>query len=70
MSNAPIAALMARDAVERQFRGNVPAQPAPGRARLAGARALRRLADRLDPRSLSPEPARRARPATHRGSPC
>ena len=90
MTNLPIAALIARDAVEQQFRGKdaarqqsggkdavrqqfreiAPEQLARGRARLAGARALRRLADRLEPRSLSPEPARRARPASHRGSPC
>jgi hypothetical protein len=110
MTNLPIAALMARDAVEQQFRGRnavgqqlrgndaveqqfrgkdavrqqsggkdaveqqfreiTPEQQARGRARLAGARALRRLADRLEPRSLSPEPAQRARPAGHRGSPC
>lgn len=70
MSTAPIAALMARDAVEQQFRGNAPAQPSRSRVRLAGARVLRRLADRLEARSLSPESGPRARPATHRGSPC
>jgi hypothetical protein len=70
MTTAPIAALLARDAVEQQFRESAPAQPARGRVRLAGAQALRRLADRLEPRSLRPEPARRASPAAHRGSPC
>jgi hypothetical protein len=70
MTQLPIAALMARDAVEQQFREAAPEQPAPGRVRLAGARTLRRLADRLEPRSLSPQAAPPAPLATHRGSPC
>jgi hypothetical protein len=78
MSYLPIAALLARDAVKEQFRegpeqqrrGAAAEQPAPGRLRLAGARALRRLADRLEPRSLSPRAAPPAPRATHRGSPC
>jgi hypothetical protein len=78
MSYLPIAALLARNAVEEQFRegaepqlrGAAAEQPPPGRLRLAGARALRRLADRLEPRPLSPRAARPAARATHRGSPC
>jgi hypothetical protein len=79
MSTAPIAALLARDAVEQQFReeeqfrADAPVRPTRrrGRVRLAAARALRRLADLLEPRPpLTPESARRASPAAHRGSPC
>jgi hypothetical protein len=73
MPTAPIAALLARDAMEQQFREDAPVRPTrgSGRVRLAGARALRRLADLLEPRPpLTPEPARRASPAAHRGSPC
>lgn len=70
MSNLPIAAMMARDAVEQQFREGAPEQPPHGRVRLAGARALRGLAERLEARSLSSESGRRVRPVTHRGSPC
>jgi hypothetical protein len=69
MSTAPIAALLARDAVEQQFQQSKAVRPVRAGVRVAGARVLRRLADRLEARSLSPAPARRARPAAHRGSP-
>jgi hypothetical protein len=81
MTHTPIAALIARDAVERQFRPSTPtrpeelqAEPAAGPTRptwrAPAARALRRLADRLEPRPLRPQAARQAHPAGHRGSPC
>jgi hypothetical protein len=71
MSNLPIAAMFARDAVERQFQ---PGEPRGRRAaaggKVAAAAVLRGLADRLDPRPVRAQAARRANPATHRGSPC
>jgi hypothetical protein len=85
MSNLPIAAMFARDAVERQFEAPDPnaskavaggrpaelaAQPGSRKVRGAAAAALRGLADRLDPRPVRTQPARRANPAAHRGSPC
>lgn len=45
-------------------------QSAPGRTRTAAARALRGLADRLEPGRLSPRTAQQAHPVAHRDSPC
>jgi hypothetical protein len=64
MSNLPIAALLARDAVERQFQPkNLGGRNAEHRVpqaqtlRVAAARALHRVADRLEPRRVSPGPS-------------
>lgn len=95
MSNLPIAAILARNAVEGQFeerpakrpardgglqesRISSVVQPTPGaarqsargQARLAAARALRGLADRLEPGRLSPGTAQQAHPVAHRDSAC
>jgi hypothetical protein len=71
MGTLPIAALIARDAIEQQFSGEQAAERPPRRrVRLAGARALRWVADRLEPHPFTQEAAPQARPATHRGSPC
>jgi hypothetical protein len=69
MSNLPIAALIARNAVERQFQ---PGDPSGRKAlvRGAAAAALRGLADRLDPRPVKTQAARQANPAARSGSPC
>jgi hypothetical protein len=99
MSNLPIAAILARDAVEQQFEQRpanrsarerlgararsaqdrglresriarvMQTTPARGRVRIAAARALHNLADRLEPSRLSPQGARRAHQAAHRDSP-
>jgi hypothetical protein len=68
MMYSPIAATFARDAVERQFPPATPkrsserqavlgAQPTRWTLRVAGARALRGLADRLEPRGVRPDPS-------------